>query len=366
MNRLMIKRFIAAAALGCLLLLPGCAGNDTGAATDTGLFFESLELPPETTAAPETEPEPEDTEPPFFLYLSTPVTIEQGNEFNIHKYLSYIDNFDPDVDLTVGGIVNTDVAGEYPLVLVLTDDAGNYTSSKMTVNVTRPVIPDNSGSGGTWTPEPPQSFAEFTAKYKKDGASVGIDVSRWQGDIDFGKVASDGCEFVIIRIGGYAEGQFEDAYYAANIRNAKAAGLKVGVYWYSEENGAAQVRENSEYLYSLLGGEELDFPIFFDWEDYYNFEDYKMSIRDLNEMFLAFREEAKAHGYEAALYNSKYFLTVLWSDEVKEGGVWLAHYIEQTTYTGDYFLWQQGVGRIGGIDGDVDVDVLYPDAMKKK
>ena len=366
MKNEILKRLVAAALFGCMIFLCGCASEGTGTATDTGLFFESLELPPETTAAPETEPEPEDTEPPFFLYLSTPVTIEQGSEFNIHKYLSYIDNFDSDVDLTVGGIVNTDVVGEYPLVLVLTDDAGNYTSSKMTVNVVEPAPPSTPGSGGTWTPEPPRSFEDFAATYKKDGAVVGIDVSRWQGDVDFNKAAADGCEFVIIRIGGYAEEQFEDAYFAANIKNAKAAGLKVGVYWYSEENGAAQVRENAEYLYSLLAGERLDFPIFFDWEDFYNFENYKMSIRDLNEMFLAFREEAEARGYKAALYNSKYYLGILWSDEVKDGGVWLAQYVDEPTYTGDFFLWQQGIGRIDGIDGDVDVDVFYPDAMKKK
>ena len=101
------------------------------------------------------------------------------------------------------------------------------------------------------------------------------------------------------------------------------------------------------------------------WEDYFDLEDYKMSLRDLNEMFLAFKEEAKAHGYDAALYNAGYYLGILWSDRVKENGVWLADYTDETEYEGRYFLWQQGFGRIDGIDGDVDVDVFYPEEMKE-
>ena len=147
-------------------------------------------------------------------------------------------------------------------------------------------------------------------------------------------------------------------------KNAKAAGLKVGVYWYSEENGPACARQNAEYLYRVLDGRELDFPVFFDWEDFAWFETYKMSLRDFREMFYAFREEAEARGYRAALYSSKYYLGLFWPETAEGGSVWLAHYVDETTYTGDYFLWQQGIGRIDGIGGDVDFDVLYPERLK--
>ena len=329
---------------------------------------------PSTTAAPAPEPtpvqtpvppkNPNDTEPPFFLHFNYSLTFERGATIDLHKYISYIDDLDSDVELTVKGAVDTGKIGTYPLTLTLTDDSGNSTSRDMTVYIVEPTPSGTSDGSYIYTPPPARSFSDFAASYKKDGTSIGIDVSRWQGEIDFGKVAAAGCEFVIIRIGGYADGVFEDPYYAENIKKAKAAGLKVGVYWYSEENGPTKVRANSAYLYSLLGDEKLDFPIFFDWEDYINLEKYKMSLKDLNDMFLAFKDEALAHGYNAALYNSAYYLGVLWSDAVKGNGVWLAHYTDQTDYDGRYFLWQQGFGRIDGIDGEVDVDVLYPDVMK--
>ena len=341
------------------VLLAGCGSERAPSASSVqGSASEEISAPalPEETASPDTEEQSD--EPPFFLRFFSPATVEIGDEFDLHEYISYIDDLDPDVELTVEGEVDTETVGEYLLKLTLTDDSGNTAYDEFSVSVVEPQPQDTSDDSAQ--PEPPQSFAEFTEKYKKDGASVGIDVSRWQGEIDFGRVAEAGCEFVIIRVGGYAEGQFEDAYFAQNISRAKAAGLKVGVYWYSEENGPEAVRENAEYLYSLLDGAELDFPVFFDWEDFASFEDYKMSMRDLNEMFSAFREEAESRGYRAALYNSGYYLRTVWSDGVKSGGVWLANYVEQTTYEGEFFLWQQGLGRIDGIDGDVDVDVFYP------
>ena len=377
MKKSMLYQLVAGLLLFCLVLLPACdaagpaatlAGNETAFQTRqaTGTATEPLSEETKTaepvTNEPETVPETldpdRDTTPPFFLTFTSSVTIDQGSEFKLHKYLSYIDDLDPEVELTVEGSVDTNTLGDYRLTLTLEDDAGNTASSNMTVQVAEPDPNRDQGSGSS---TPAKSFSEFAETYQKDGAMVGIDVSKWQGNINFNKVASAGCEFVIMRIGGYADGVFRDKYYASNIKNAKAAGLKVGVYWYSEENGADQVRKNADYLYSLLDGEKLDFPIFFDWEDYRNIEDYKMSLRDLNEMFLAFREEAESRGYSAALYNSKYYLGILWNEEVKGDGVWLAHYTAKTSYEGKYFLWQQGFGRISGISGDVDVDVFYPD-----
>ena len=365
------RKWLAVALLGCILLLSACGSNVPESATAaTAETATAATETAETATAKTTETEPlteDETEeapdaPPFFVSFTANVSLTRGSEFNVHKYVSYIDDLDPEVELVVEGSVDTETVGSYPLTLTLEDDSGNVTSSNMTVNVTEP---EPSGSSGKGAATVPKSFATFRETYRNDETMVGIDVSRWQGDIDFRKVAAAGCEFVIIRMGGYSDGVFTDKYFNTNFRNAKAAGLKVGVYWYSEENSADMVREDAAYLYSLLNGETLDLPIFFDWEDYRNIEDYKMSLRDLNEMFLAFRAEAEARGYEAALYNSKYYLGLLWSDAVKGDGVWLAHYTDQTNYEGKYFLWQQGFGRIDGIAGDVDVDVLYPAALQE-
>ena len=325
---------------------------------------------PEVTTAPEvtTSPEvtsgpsdPPDTRAPFFLNLSRSVTLKKGSAFDIHKYISYVDDLDPDVILDVTGSVDPGTVGVYELKFRISDHSGNSTSSSMKVEIVEKI---QSGSSGSSTALPTKSFQTFIDTYKTEKTMVGIDVSRYQGKIDFDKVAAAGCEFVIIKFGGFAGGEtFTDACYVENLKNAKAAGLKIGIYWYSSEGGAAAVRENAKYLYDSLNGEHLDFPIFFDWENYINFENYKMSLRDYNDMVLAFKDEARAHGYRGALYGSKSKLLTLFTDEVKEGGVWLAHYTDQTTYTGDYFLWQQGLARIDGINGDVDVDVFYPDRL---
>ncbi len=375
MKRYSLYIRIAAALLCCVLSLSGClryqstADLTASAVTEPALsaaaptFETPTTLPapttsaPETTSAPGPAAEPQDTMAPFFLYFVHNVTLEQGNAFNVHKYVSYIDDLDPEVQLYVEGVVDPATLGEYPLKLTIVDNTGKYATANMTVTVTEPApAPVEEPK------DPPKSFDKFIRLYKKDGTMVGIDVSRWQENIDFQKVAAAGCEFAIMRIGGHIGENFVDRYYAANIRNAKAAGLKVGVYWYSEENGAEAVHRNAAFLYSLLNGETLDFPVFFDWEDYNNIEDYKMSLKDFGDMFSAFRQEAEAHGYKAALYNSKYYLELLWSEEVT-GSVWLAHYTDETDYKGRYFLWQQGFARIDGINGDVDVDVLYPALM---
>ncbi len=321
---------------------------------------------PETTVPETTVPgtvsvqDPPDTTAPFFLNLKRSVTLKVGSTFDIHKYISYVDDLDPDVILDVTGTVDTGKVGVYNLSFSISDHSGNSLSSTMKVEIVE-TIPSSGSSSSSTTKT--KSFQTFLETYKTENTMVGIDVSRYQGKVDFEKVAAAGCEFVIIKIGGYVGGNFTDACYVENLKNAKAAGLKIGIYWYSTENGADAVREHASYLYDLLDGEHLDLPIFFDWENYINFENYKMSLRDYNDMVVAFKEEAKAHGYRGALYASKNKLLTVFDDRVKEGGVWLAHYTSQTTYTGEYFLWQQGQARIDGINGDVDVNVFYPDRL---
>ena len=360
MKATLFHKLIASLLLCSLLLLSACKNGGDKKETapqepeSAASSAETTETTAEETAEEAQTTEEAADEAPFFLKISSSVTVDRGSTFDLHRHISYADDLDPEVDLLVEGEVDTALIGDYPLTLTLTDDAGNTVTQSMTVKVAEPVPQTPK------TSETPKSFAVFSQRYKRDDTMVGIDVSKWQGNIDFNKVAAAGCEFVIIRIGGYSDGVFTDKYYKSNIKNAKKAGLKVGVYWYSEQDGAEAVRRDADYLYSLLDGEALDFPIFFDWEDYGDFENYKMSLKDLNEMFLAFRAEAEARGYKASLYNSKYYLGLLWNDAVKEGGVWLAHYTDQTSYEGEYFLWQQGYGRIDGIGGDVDVDVLYP------
>ncbi len=205
-------------------------------------------------------------------------------------------------------------------------------------------------------------YASFVSAKKTEQTMVGIDVSRFQGEIDFEKVREAGCEFVIMRIGGYDDGAvYVDRYYEQNLQNARAAGLKIGIYYHAEERTATEVRRHVQWLLKVLDGEPLDFPIAYDWEDYTHFEDYGINFSDLNQLYEAFDAALNEAGYETMLYGSKSYLESIWAPSAATHTVWLAHYTSSTSYAGKYILWQRdNVGQIPGVEGDVDLDVYYP------
>lgn len=350
--------------------------DDHGEQTADMMAERTVEPTTESTVEPTTEPTTEltteattevvteanteeltvedDVAAPIFLTFAKNPTIKLGAGFDVNDYIGYADDVDRAPELTMEGTVDTSVPGTYPLTLTLTDDAGHSTSKIMTVSVVSEIAPSSGGGGAK------EEFDTFAANYKREDTVLGIDVSRWQEDIDFNQVKNAGCDFVIIRIGGYDDGsQYEDRYFKTNINNAKAAGLKVGIYWHAEESSIEEIKSNVAYMMGILGGEELDFPIAYDWEDFGGFQKYGMNLRDINACFEAFCNEVEAYGYEACLYSSKNFLENVWTNE-NEHLVWLAHYTNQTTYGGKYYMWQQGcTGRIAGIGTDVDFNVLY-------
>ena len=295
----------------------------------------------------------QDKSAPVFLYFQSSPQVKIGSTFDVHKYVGYADDLDRDVDLEVSGTVDTSKEGTYSLKLTLTDDAGKKTSKNMDVKVAA-SFPGGSGSSKK------EEFSDFISKYKTEETSVGIDVSRWQESIDFDKLKAAGCEFVYMRLGGYDNGEhYTDRYFPANLAGAKAAGMQIGIYWHSEDCNAAEIKASVEYLTGVLNGEKLDFPVAFDWEDYKNFEQYGMNLQDLNNLFVYFQNELEARGYTACLYGSKNALQTIWTMP-RKGPSWLAHYTSATNYEGEYFMWQHScTGRVDGINGDVDLDILY-------
>ena len=297
-----------------------------------------------------------DTDAPIFLIFQKSVTIKVGSSFDVKEYMGYADDVDRDVDVSLSGSVDTSTVGTYPITVTLTDDAGHSTSSSMEVMVSESV---SDGSGGVES-KPTESFSDFITNYKEDNTSLGIDVSRWQGTVDYNKVKAAGCDFVIIRIGGLDDGElYTDKCYRDNIKNAKAAGLKVGIYWHAEEGSVQEVEKSLDYMLDLLDGEELDFPIAYDWEDFMHFQNYGMNIRDINDCFNTFCKGVEAEGYSACLYSSINFLEHVWTNEGPHP-VWMANYASKTSYTGDYYMWQHSnTGSIDGISGAVDFNILY-------
>ncbi|MCR4669843.1 MAG: hypothetical protein K5643_01480 [Saccharofermentans sp.] len=277
--------------------------------------------------------------------------------------LSYIDDYDPEPKVTYTGEVNDAVAGTYPITVTITDWAGN--SSKCSIKV---KVWDSTGytpptTESTKEPEPKYfKFKDFVEKYGSRGTAVGIDVSKWQGNIDFDKVKAAGCDFVIMRCGVYYEKEFKlDPTFEANYRNAKAAGLKVGIYYASTDATVDEVRINANKLVDALNGDKLDFPITFDWENFGHIQRYKISLNDLCNLYDVFEQACNERGYETMLYASKYYLTEIWkpADSVT---VWLAQYSKKITYKGTFYMWQvSDCGKIDGIDGPVDMDILMPE-----
>ncbi len=308
----------------------------------------------------------DDVSAPVFLVLPSSVSIKEGTPFYILDYVGYADDVDKLPELETEGEVNTSATGSYPLTLKLTDKAGHTTTGKMVVNVyaDSSTSTGDGGADNTSSEKPKQDFETFKTTYKNDNTSLGIDVSRWQEDVDYVKVKDAGCEFVIIRIGGFDDGsEYIDKYFKSNIEHAKAAGLKVGIYWHAEENSTEQVKKNVDYMMSALAGEELDFPIAYDWEDFSHFPKYAMNLHDINNCFETFCNSVKAYGYDACLYSSRNFLDSVWTNENKHP-VWLANYTASTGYSGDFYMWQQSnTGSIPGVNGDVDLNILYLDKL---
>lgn len=294
-----------------------------------------------------------DNEAPIILWNGSGSVVQRGTEFDINKYFGYGDNADPKPTLTVDGEVNMQQNGKYPLKLTVADASGNETKADMTIEVADSVPTAQYNPRLT-------SFEDFVRVNNGNDKSFGIDVSTWQGDIDFDKVKSAGCDFVIIRIGYSVDGNVEmDSKFEQNYKNAKAAGLKVGIYLYSYDNTEEEVRKSADWVAEKLGGDKLDLPVAFDWEDFGEFQLFEMSFAQLNSYYDAFADELKGKGYDTMLYGSKNFLEKVWK-ETSTRPVWLAHYTERTDYSKPYMIWQASqTGKIDGIDGAVDMDILF-------
>ena len=300
----------------------------------------------------------EDTTAPMWLNLPESVSIQVDTEFDINRYVGYIDDCDSDVDIQIEGEVDTSTPGSYPITMTLTDDANNTKTGSMTVKVYRPSGGGGGGGGGEDT-HTTLAYSDFMARYPGDDIAYGIDVSRYQGDIDFNKVKAAGCEFVYLRAMIYNNGELgEDRKFEEYYIDAKAAGLKIGVYYYSTDCNLEELHEHCNELLKVLADKEIDLPVAFDWESWSHFQKYKMSIVDINNLFYEFAGIMTENGYGTILYASKYYLEIIW--EPADYDVWLAHYVKETSYEGDYTMWQTGsIGRIDGCSEDVDTDILF-------
>ena len=197
---------------------------------------------------------------------------------------------------------------------------------------------------------------------------LGVDVSEHDGYIDWNAVASDGVEFAIIRLGyrGATEGTINlDEYYEYNMEAAKAAGLDVGVYFFSQAITPDEAREEAAYVLSVLGGTELDYPIVFDWERVSGVGETRTTglvSTELSAVADAFCSEIEASGHKTILYGNPIDMDHYSDDVLKNRAVWWAEYgTPAPQHDVDIELWQYtSSGSVAGIDGDCDLNLdLY-------
>lgn len=203
------------------------------------------------------------------------------------------------------------------------------------------------------------------------GSSVlGIDVSEHQLAIDWEQVKAAGVEFVMIRIGwrGQTTGKLnEDTMAQENYAGAKAAGLKVGAYFFSQAITPEEAAEEAEYAMGLIRGWELDMPLVFDWEQV-NAGDRtaEMDSRLLTQCTKVFCDTVAAAGYKPMIYfNSFQAEHLLELVELTEYSFWLAMYSDTMNYPYQVDMWQYScTGQVPGIETPVDLNLLFPEFRK--
>ena len=247
---------------------------------------------------------------------------------------------------------------------------------------TRPVVqvePETEPRVETTTPPtvtaPPSPVNEYACLV------YGIDVSRWQGNIDWAQVKAAGYKFVMIKIGGRSTGSdgslYIDAYFEQNIEGALSNGLQVGVYFFSQALNVREAQEEASLLINRLNGYNITYPVAFDWETSDGYRTYNANISngDFTRIVNTFLSMVENAGYNGMVYGN-------WNDLYRfdiEGvaqryKVWYARWWNKYQQTSDnyvageetpdvpfpYQMWQyKSTGRVPGINGNVDMNVAF-------
>lgn len=204
---------------------------------------------------------------------------------------------------------------------------------------------------------------------EKEKTAIGIDVSTWQGDnVDWKKLKAAGIDYVMIRAGfrgtGW-EGSLNkdnrvDAYYAG----AKAAGLKIGFYFYSQARTVAEAQEEAKLLMEIVKDFDVDLPLVCDWEyanKSVNPRVHGMTKRQITDCIKAFCKTVKAGGYYAMAYMNNYvYNSKVYIEEFAEYGIWYADYRNYLNAPYRVDMWQYtDKGKVSGIPGNVDLNVIF-------
>lgn len=253
----------------------------------------------------------------------------------------------------------------------------NAVTESVQETILEPTIPETEPENPTIPPDP-NPYDRYDFQYNRNNYLLlqnltsypGVDVSAYQGEIDWEAVASSGIRFAIVRLGyrGYGSGKLvEDSYARQNLTGAKEAGLNVGAYFFSQALNIQEVDEEIQFMLEILDEFHLDMPIVLDWEipstDSTPPRTAGMDARTLTDMQLHFCQVMAEMGYQPMVYFNWYQSENLYYlSELEDAPFWLALYQDRMTYPWKVEMWQYSdKGSVPGISGYVDLNVYMPD-----
>lgn len=203
-------------------------------------------------------------------------------------------------------------------------------------------------------------------------ALQGVDVSVYQGEIDWQAVADAGVDFAIIRVGyrGYSQGAIQpDTNFQKNMEGALKAGLDVGVYFFSQATTVREAEEEADYVLEAIRNYPVTYPVVFDWEfiDGQQARTDEMEGEHMTECAKTFCELVRAGGYTPMVYfNQEQGYLYYQLDQLDEFSFWLAEYDEKPDFFYNFAMWQYThTGTVPGIPGNVDLNLAFQDLSKK-
>ncbi len=207
--------------------------------------------------------------------------------------------------------------------------------------------------------------------YQEDGEVLtrkGIDVSKYQGEIDWEAVKNDGIDYAIIRVGirGYSEGGIlEDEFFRQNMEGAIANGIPVGVYFFTQAVNEAEALEEADFVIGMLQGYELTYPVYLDIEDVKkeSCRTNGLTVEERTNNAKVFLERIREAGYEPGLYgNMKSFLLMVDLASLEQYDKWFAGYTLPIYYPYEYKMLQYSEkGKVAGVPAAVDINICFKD-----
>jgi len=302
-----------------------------------------------------------DKTPPIISQIKN-YKITEGDTTDISKTLFCGDNYDKNPKCTIKGEYDVNTPGTYNVTFVGVDSSNNKSTNKMNI-IVEEKQENKQSKNNTHQKEPVYTdYKDVIKNYKTSDNEIGIDVSHWQGNINYKRLKKAGVEFVYIRVGrgdGIGEGYVLDEKFIKNIKGFNKVGIPVGVYFYSNANNKNDAIKEAKWVIKQIKKYDVSLEIVFDWENWSKFQDYNLSFYSLTETANAFTETVEKAGYKGMVYSSKNYLETIWYKINSD--IWLAHYTSKTDYEKEYKVWQLcNNGKVAGIEDNlVDINIRY-------